>query len=42
MQTKFFLKKIFPANKKIAKIAPKIGAVKFIAVASAKGILEIE
>ena len=33
---------IFSFKKKIAQIAPKIGAVKFIAVASAKGILDIE
>ena len=36
----FFL--IFSPKKIIAHIAPNIGAVKFIAVASAKGILDIE
>ena len=33
---------ILSFNIKIAHIAPNIGAVKFIAVASARGILEIE
>tara|TARA_E500000178_G_C17001579_1_gene745935 strand:+ start:539 stop:844 length:306 start_codon:yes stop_codon:yes gene_type:complete len=33
---------IFSPKKTIAHIAPKIGAVKFMAVASARGILDIE